>query len=112
VIDATTYGVEVAGRDGRAGMSAIVIGEAFDLAVFADHLATRLPVYACPLFLRVGASLDATETFKQKKHLLAREGFDPAVVSDPLYFRDPASGAYQPLEADDHARIIGGGIRV
>jgi len=112
VIDATTYGVEVAGRDGRAGMSAIVIGEAFDLAVFADHLATRLPVYACQLFLRVGASLDATETFKQKKHLLAREGFDPAVVSDPLYFRDPASGAYQPLEADDHARIIGGGIRV
>jgi fatty-acyl-CoA synthase len=112
MIDATTYGVEVAGHDGRAGMSAIVIGEDFDLAAFADHLATRLPVYAHPLFLRISASLDATETFKQKKHLLAREGFDPVAVADPLYFRNPVSGAYQPLEADDHARIIGGGMRV
>jgi fatty-acyl-CoA synthase len=112
VLDATTYGVEVAGHDGRAGMSAIVIGDDFNLNAFADHLAARLPAYAHPLFLRISASLDATETFKQKKHQLAREGFNPADVTDPLHFRDPVSAVYRPLHADDHARIVGGGIRV
>jgi fatty-acyl-CoA synthase len=112
VLDATTYGVEVVGHDGRAGMSAIVIGNDFDFAALTDHLARRLPVYAQPLFLRISGSLDATETFKQKKHQLARESFDPADVADPLYFRDAASGAYRRLHADDHAHIVSGGIRV
>ncbi len=112
VLDAATYGVAITGHDGRAGMAAIVIGEDFDLAAFADHIAARLPVYAQPLFLRISASLDATETFKQKKHQLAREGFDPDIVSDPMYFRDPASGAYRPLSAGDHARIVSGKSKV
>ena len=33
-----------------------------------------------------------TETFKQKKQELVREGFDPQLVKDPLFFqgrRDP-----------------------
>jgi fatty-acyl-CoA synthase len=111
VRDATTYGVEVAGHDGRAGMSAIVIAGDFDFSVFADHLARRLPAYAHPLFVRINENLEATETFKQKKHQLAREGFDPTMVTDPLYIRDPVSGTYLPLGAEEHARIIGGAVR-
>ena len=57
-------------------------------------------------------SLDATETFKQKKHELAREGFDPRLVSDPLFFRDPKSGAYRPLDAASYASIVEGSIRL
>ena len=110
VLDATTYGVEVAGSDGRAGMAAIVTGDRFDFANFAAHLARRLPAYAHPLFVRVSTSLDATETFKQKKHLLMREGFDPAVVSDPLYFRDPQSDEYRPLDTEAFGRIAEGKI--
>jgi fatty-acyl-CoA synthase len=112
VLDSTTYGVEIVGHDGRAGMAAIVIGGDFDLTALTDHLALRLPVYAHPLFLRISAGLDATETFKQKKHQLAHEGFDPAGVGDPLYFRDPASGAYRPLSAEEYGGIVGGAIRV
>jgi fatty-acyl-CoA synthase len=112
VLDATTYGVEVAGHDGRAGMAAVVIANDFDFSVFADHLGRRLPAYAHPLFVRISDNLEATETFKQKKHQLARDGFDPAVVTDPLYFRDPGSGAYRPLRSDEHARIVGCAIRV
>ena len=40
-----------------------------------------------------------------------REGFDPAVVSDPLYFSDPKSGEYRPLDAEVFARIVDGKIR-
>ena len=87
VIDATTYGVEIPGADGRAGMAAIVIDDGFDLGEFADHLARRLPAYACPVMIRICASLDTTETFKQKKQELVREGFDPHHVTDPLFFR-------------------------
>ena len=67
----------------------------------ADIWRGRLPAYAQPLFLRISAALDATETFKQKKQQLVREGFDPAVVRDPLYVRDPQSGVYRPIDRGD-----------
>jgi len=108
VLDATTYGVEVPGADGRAGMAAIVTRATFDFQTFVDHLARRLPTYAHPLFVRVSTELAWTETFKQKKHLLMGEGFDPGVVAEPLYFRDPRSGAYLPLDAEVFAHIAGG----
>ena len=111
ILDATTYGVTVPGSDGRAGMAAIVTDGCFDLRALADHLARRLPPYAHPLFLRIATSLDATETFKQKRRQLAREGFDPVAVSDPLYFRDPGSGEYRPLDASVVADIAAGAIR-
>jgi fatty-acyl-CoA synthase len=34
------------------------------------------------------------------------------MVGDPLYFDDPAAGAYVPLDAALHARIVSGEIRV
>jgi fatty-acyl-CoA synthase len=110
VIDATTYGVIVPGADGRAGMAAIVIDDRFDVEMFADHLASRLPVYAQPLFLRISRMIEATETFKHKKQRLMREGFDPALVADPVYFRDSRSGAYRPLGAAGFAEITAGSI--
>ncbi len=112
VIDATTYGVTVPAADGRAGMAAIVIGENFDFKVLAGHLARRLPPYAHPLFLRVMDALDSTETFKQKKHQLVREGFDPAAVTDPLLFRDPQTGRYHRLDRAICARIADASLRL
>jgi len=112
VLDATTYGVEIPGHDGRAGMAAIVIGEDFDFKILTDHLARRLPPYAHPLFLRICASLDSTETFKQKKQVLMREGFDLVAVGEPLYHREPKSGAYLPLTAEVLAHIGSGAIRL
>lgn len=112
VADAATYGVTVRGADGRAGMSAIVVDEAFNFATLAAHLAQRLPAYAHPLFVRITAALDATETFKQKKGQLAREGFDPRMVGEPLFFRDPKSGTYLPLDREFHEQILSGAIRL
>ncbi|MGY4433382.1 hypothetical protein ACVWWO_005859 [Bradyrhizobium sp. F1.13.1] len=112
VIDATTYGVSIPGTDGRAGMSAIVVNEGFVLEALPAHLAQRLPAYAHPVFIRISRELDATETFKQKKGELAREGFDPGAVSDPLFMLDPKTGAYVALDAETYAQINEGTIRL
>jgi fatty-acyl-CoA synthase len=110
VAAANVYGVAVPGQDGEAGMAALEVTGAFDLAAFHAHIAVRLPPYARPLFLRIVGSLAITETFKQKKHLLARDGFDPAVIADPLYA--DLDGHYVALDAALYARISTGLIRL
>jgi fatty-acyl-CoA synthase len=112
VVDATTYGVEIPGADGRAGMVAVVVDDGFDLRTLQHHLSGRLPAYARPVVIRVCAALDTTETFKQKKHDLKREGFDLRLVKDPLFFGDPGSGAYLPLDATVFESILDGSIRL
>jgi fatty-acyl-CoA synthase len=112
VVDATTYGVEIPGADGRAGMVAVVVDDSFDLEALRQHLSNRLPAYACPVAVRICASLDTTETFKQKKHDLMREGFDPRRIKDRLFFRDPGSGAYLPLDTATFSAISDGSIRL
>jgi fatty-acyl-CoA synthase len=89
-----------------------LVDESFDLAQFGDHLSRRLPAYACPVVIRFCDRLDTTETFKQKKQQLVREGFDPLLVTDPLFFREPVSGAYRELAAANYARILDGSIRL
>ena len=88
-LEANVYGVEIPGRDGRAGMAAIVAKEHFNLTAFRDHLVERLPEYARPVFLRLRGEIDVTATFKQNKIDLVKEGFDPAASGDPIYFNDP-----------------------
>jgi fatty-acyl-CoA synthase len=41
-----------------------------------------------------------------------REAFDPHHVTDPLFFREPKSGGYRPIDAQAHARIVDGSIRL
>jgi fatty-acyl-CoA synthase len=93
-------------------MAALVVDQRFDLGIFAEHLSRRLPVYALPVFVRFCGELDATETFKQKKQRLIREGFDPSVVGDRLFLRDPATGNYRSIDRAVYARVVEGGIRL
>ncbi|MGY8684353.1 long-chain-acyl-CoA synthetase [Bradyrhizobium sp. UFLA05-153] len=112
VLDASTYGVAVAGADGRAGMAALVVDRGFDFGMFSEHLSQRLPSYAVPAFVRLCRALESTDTFKQKKQRLIREGFDPSVVDDPLFLRDPATGDYRSIDRAVYARIVAGEIRL
>lgn len=111
VEDAIAYGVEVPGQDGRAGMVTLVTTKEFDLKGFEKHVAQRLPDYARPVFLRISGEIDVTGTFKQRRLELQKEGFDPAKVTDALYFRDPVSRSFEPLDAGLRARICEGQIR-
>ena len=104
------YGVAVPGQSGKCGMAALEVEGGFDPEHFRAHMGLRLPAYARPVFLRLVDSLALTETFKQKKQLLAQEGFDPAAISDPL-FADCGEG-YVTLDAALYARISSGLIRL
>jgi fatty-acyl-CoA synthase len=110
--EANVYGVTVPGTEGRVGMVALVPQGTPDLAALRAHVHARLSPYARPAFLRLQGAIEATSTFKQRKIALVREGYDPAAVADPLYFDDPAQGAYVPLDAALHARILAGEIRL
>jgi fatty-acyl-CoA synthase len=112
VEDANVYGVTVVGRDGRAGMAAIVCHGNCDLAALHAHLAKNLPDYARPLFLRIRGELEMTATFKQKKIDLVREGFNPAATRDPIFFNDSRSQAFVRLDADLYRRIESGEMRL
>ncbi len=112
VRDANVYGVTVAGRDGRAGMAAIVCDRPCDLAGLRAHLATHLPEYARPVFLRLQQRIDVTGTFKQRKIDLVREGFDPALTGGAIYFNDPRVKAFVPLDSDLRERIQSGAVRL
>jgi fatty-acyl-CoA synthase len=111
VREAIVYGVSVPLADGRAGMAALVVDASFDLAAFRASVAAALPAFARPLFLRLRPSLEITGTFKPRKRDLAREGYDPAAIHDPLYVDDPGRRAYVAIDPALHARILAGDPR-
>jgi fatty-acyl-CoA synthase len=110
VQEANVYGVKVGGLDGRAGMAGLVTGESFDLKAFGDFVDARLPAYARPIFLRMLPKIAITGTFKYRKLDLVAEGFDPAVVKDPLYVR--TDEGYAALTAALFAEILAGQARI
>ena len=112
--DAIVYGVSVPGREGRAGMAAIVLDETarFDLEAFRPFLVAHLPIYAVPVFLRVSDHIDVTGTFKQRKLGLAAEGFDPGRIAEPLYFACTGEPRYRVLDAPSREAIASGHLRL
>lgn len=112
VLEATVYGVEIPGRDGRAGMAALVVDDAFDLDSLPARLAGGLPDYARPLFLRFRQSLETTSTLKQRKLDLVGEGYDPTRVADPLFVADPATAGFVRIDPDLYSRIQTGALRL
>jgi len=110
VQEATVYGVEIAGADGRAGMAAIVPEGAFDPKAFSEHVARELPPYAQPVFVRLLPALDATGTFKVRKVDLVAEGYDPAKIKGAVFFHDPKKG-YVKITKAVWEKLEGGAIK-
>lgn len=112
VRQATVYGVEVPGHDGRAGMVALVTDGDFDIAGFSSHLTTRLPEYARPVFVRVMRELESTGTFKPKKQELVSEAFNPGATADEMYVNDRERDSYVRLDDAMFDRIRVGQFRL
>eukprot|EP00071_Canis_lupus_P043865 XP_022277422.1 long-chain fatty acid transport protein 3 [Canis lupus familiaris] len=112
--EVNVYGVTVPGHEGRAGMAALVLRapQPLDLAQLYAHVSENLPPYAWPRFLRLQESLATTETFKQQKMRMTKEGFNPNALSDPLYILDQAGGAYLPLTPARYRALLAGELRI
>ena len=91
-------------------MAALEVAEDFDTGAFRAHMVERLPGYARPVFLRIVPRSPSPKPSSRKNSYLAQEGFDPAVIPDPLY-ADCGEG-YVPLDPDLYARINSGLIRL
>ena len=105
------YGVEVPKADGRAGMAAMRLApgvDELDVDAFTQFVTSNLPAYARPVFLRIQPDIDVTATMKLLKRDLKKEGYDPALVNDPLYVLTPSAGRYQRLDAELHTAIRAG----
>jgi len=112
VSEVAVYGVAVPQADGRAGMAAIVATADFDLSVLRQTLASSLPPYARPLFVRLLSAIEITGTFKLRKQDLMLQGYDPVRVRDPLFIDDAASQQYVRLDAQLFERLEAGALRL
>jgi solute carrier family 27 fatty acid transporter 1/4 len=102
---------QVPHQEGRAGMVAIADpNNALDVETLASGLEKSLPSYAQPIFIRVIEKCDITDTFKIKKTVLRKEGFDPFRIKDKLYFR--SGKEYVPLTSQVYHDILNGGVRM
>ncbi|KAM6226136.1 long-chain fatty acid transport protein 2-like [Porphyrio hochstetteri] len=105
--EVNVYGVSVPGCEGRCGMAAIRLkpGETFQGDNLYSFTSDTLPGYAAPRFVRLQDTLEITGTFKQCKGNLVKEGFDPNIIKDPLFFRDDKKRLYVPLNLDIYTAI-------
>lgn len=101
------YGVQLSGREGRAGMAAIELkeGASFDGTLLFQTVSKNLPPPACPRFVRIVPKLELTSTFKFIRGPLQEQGADPEKVTDPLYFYDESSGQYLPLTTERYKAL-------
>ncbi|CAG5120147.1 unnamed protein product, partial [Candidula unifasciata] len=111
VQDANVYGVEVPGKEGRAGMVALTLNEGHklgpkELKELYEHVCQELPSYARPIFVRHLENAVVTSTLKQQKFGLVKEGFDLSKVKDPLYYLDIEKRTYSPLSASDLSKFL------
>ena len=110
--EANVYGVHVPGTEGAAGMAALIVDGDLDFRKFRQHLESRLPPYARPLFLRITDRIAATSTFKHTKRDLQRDGYNPAMTPDRIYFDNSTRRAFVPVDATLYAELQSGNLRV
>ncbi len=109
VSQTAVYGATIPGTNGRVGMAAINAfepPETFNLDGLYAALASKLPSYAIPAFIRFKTEFEFTATMKLKKVNLKREGFDVTQVSDPMFVCLPGSKKYVPLTEEIYRNIV------
>eukprot|EP01059_Diplonema_ambulator_P036027 TRINITY_DN8791_c0_g1_i1.p1 TRINITY_DN8791_c0_g1~~TRINITY_DN8791_c0_g1_i1.p1 ORF type:complete len:636 (+),score=247.11 TRINITY_DN8791_c0_g1_i1:133-2040(+) len=110
IVEASVYGVEIPGKDGRACMVAVNTDPKVpvDPRKFATYCRANLPMYSIPLFVRFLTEMDSTGTFKHMKVQYKKEGFNPSVVKDSMWFFNVTEGTYEPLDKAAFEKICNG----
>lgn len=111
--DCIVYGVEVPGCEGKAGMAAILDNDrTVDVNDLLKKLRQKVPIFSIPVFIRLVDQLELTSTHKLHKVTYRKQGFDPQLVKDPLYFFDSKNFTYIPLDQQLYNQIIENKIRI
>ena len=74
-------------------VGAIIDFGALYFGALYQHVTASLPDYARPMFLRLVAKMDLTDTFKYKKTDLVKRGFAPDDKSE-VYIIEPSQKTY------------------
>ncbi|NXN71612.1 S27A6 protein, partial [Himantopus himantopus] len=114
VQEVNVYGVSVKNYEGRTGMAAIVLkpDQPFNGERLYKHVVEFLPSYAQPRFVRIMDVMQITATFKHQKMHLVNEGFNPEIISEPLYFMHEPAHSYIPLTKEIYKNVLSGEIRL
>lgn len=112
LVACVVYGVQVPGTEGRACMAAIQKSDGIDLTTCYDTFRQVLAPYSIPLFIRMCEDIEATGTYKLRKVEMQKEGFNPDVVKDPLYFLDPSTHSFVPLNQEIYQQIVERKVRL
>jgi len=101
------YGVEIPGREGRAGTAAIqlVPGARFDGVAMGARVGEHLFAAARPRFIRIVESLEVTDSWKVRKFGLQQEGIPLEPGADPIFWYDEADREYKPLNEETYGRL-------
>ncbi|XP_038623569.1 very long-chain acyl-CoA synthetase [Tachyglossus aculeatus] len=112
--EANVYGVSIPGHEGRIGMASIRLkqDQEFEARKLYKHVTDYLPGYARPHFIRIQNVIEVTGTFKHRKVVLVEEGFNPSLISDPLYFLDNQKKAYEVLTEDLYNNICNNRVKL
>lgn len=110
VDDAVVYGLRVPDHEGRVGAATLFCPDWIDVSALHAHITKHLPVHARPMFLRIHRAKADAAAMTLKRADLAADYFDPARTTDQLYFSDPQSKAFVPLDAELHSRIMAGEV--
>ena len=86
VMDCNVYGVQVDSAEGKAGMAAMNVSDEFSFKSFIEHVDKNLNTFQKPYFLRLTKEMQTTGTFKHQKEDLKKQGFNPSLIKDKLYF--------------------------
>ncbi|KPJ00772.1 Long-chain fatty acid transport protein 1 [Papilio xuthus] len=109
--DAVVYGVTIPNVEGKAGMAAIADPDKkLDISELYRGITTSLPIYSRPVFLRILPEPPLTATFKLKKKELIKQGFNPSLHSDPMYFLEKTG--YVALTEKLYDDIVKGNFRL
>uniref|UniRef100_A0AAQ5Y7N8 Long-chain-fatty-acid--CoA ligase n=1 Tax=Amphiprion ocellaris TaxID=80972 RepID=A0AAQ5Y7N8_AMPOC len=99
----------LSGVEGKAGMAAIAnAAGTFDCNSFLKNIQRALPSYARPVFLRISPHVDTTGTFKIQKTRLQREGYDPRLTTDQIYFLNTRAAQYEAMDEELYNAIAEG----
>jgi diaminopimelate decarboxylase len=98
-------------------MAALTLKESFrgdevaQLESIGKFAAERLPKYAVPIFIRVQPEMEITGTYKHRKVEMQRDGIDPTVIKDKMYWFVSGKG-YQPFGQKEFQDIVGGRVKL